>query len=73
MGKIFGLAMCHIALTSTDKKHLIINKSDEYQEIRARTNFYPDIIPVSENTHLLKKVSHRNLLSKTFIFVAVTV
>lgn len=48
MGKIFGLAMCHIALTSTDKKHLIINKSDEYQEIRARTNFYPDIIPVCQ-------------------------
>lgn len=29
MDKLFGLAMCHIGLTSKDLKKYIINKSDE--------------------------------------------
>lgn len=49
MDKIFGLAMCHIGLTSKDiKKNPIINKSDENQEMKVRTNFY-------RISHLIKK------------------
>lgn len=48
MDKIFGLAMCHIGLTSKDIKKPIINKSDENQEMKVRTNFY-------RISHLIKK------------------
>lgn len=73
MDKIFGLAMCHIGLTSKDIKKPIINKSDENQEMKVRTNFYRISHLIKKPKLIEKQISHRNFLTKTFIFVAVTV